>query len=170
MSRAVPKTSVPDSQSTGKPLRVLMVEHSRPDAQLCLQVLKKAGFQLRVDLVETPEEFAKRLGSSDYDIVLADYRLPQWTGIEALALLKQSGKDIPFLLVTGTLGEEAAVECIKQGVTEYVLKDRLARLPVAVNRALEEKALREARARAEQALRLSEASFRLLFANNPLPM
>ena len=170
MNRVATQSSAANSQELGRPLQILMVEHSRPDAELCLQVLKKAGFQVRVNLVQTPEEFVERLGSSDYDIVLADYRLPQWTGIEALALLKQSGKDIPFLLVTGTLGEEAAVECIKQGVTEYVLKDRLARLPVAVNRALEEKALREARARAEQALRLSEASFRLLFANNPLPM
>jgi len=170
MSWTAPETAAADSWGPRNPLRVLLVEDSRPEAELCLRELKKAGFEVCADLVQTPEEFSERLRSSTYDIVLADYRLPGWTGLEALALLRQLGQDVPFLLVTGTLGEEAAVECIKQGVTEYVLKDRLARLPVAVKRALEEKAHREERARAERALRESEASFRLLFANNPLPM
>src|SRR5207302_1372442 len=82
--------------------------------------------------------------------------------MDALKLLRRLGQDIPFVLVTGTLGEEAAVECIKEGVSDYVLKERLARLPVAVRRALEEKALREDRARAAQALRESEARYRIL--------
>ncbi len=146
----------------GRPLCVLLVEHSQADAELCLQELKKAGFNVRADLVQTPEEFTERLRSNAYDIVLADYRLPNWTGLEALALLRQLRKEIPFVLVTGTLGEEAAVECLKQGATDYILKDRLARLPVAVQRALEEKALREERARAEQALRESEAHYRIV--------
>jgi len=153
-----------------QPLRILVVEHDQADVELCLQELKRAGLKVRADVVATPEEFSERLGRNTYDIILADYRLPNWMGLDALALLRQLAKDIPFLLVTGTLGEEAAVECIKQGVSDYILKDRLTRLPVAVNRALEEKALREERARAERALHESEAGFRLLFANNPLPM
>ena len=170
MSKTAPKITVADSGDLRKPLRVLIVEDSRPEAELNLLELKRAGFQVRADLVATPEEFTRRLHAHSYDVILADYRLPGWTGLDALALLRQLGKEIPFLLVTGTLGEEAAVECIKQGVNDYVLKDRLARLPMAVRQALEEKALREERARAERALRESEASFRLLFANNPLPM
>ena len=145
-----------------QPLRVLIVENSRPDADLILNQLEKAGFKVSADLVETAEEFSLRLGANTYDIILADYRLPNWTGMDALKLLRHLGQDIPFLLVTGTLGEEAAVECIKEGASDYVLKERLARLPVAVRRALEEKALREDRARAAQALRESEARYRIL--------
>ncbi len=151
-----------EMQDHRKPLCVLIVEHTQADAELCLQELKKAGFNVRADLVQTPEEFTGRLGSTAYDVILSDYRLPNWTGLEALALLQQCGKEIPFVLVTGTLGEEAAVECLKQGVSDYILKDRLARLPVAVQRVLKEKALREERARAEQALRESEAHYRIV--------
>src|SRR5207245_11666873 len=77
------------------------------------------------------------------DIVLADYNLSGWTGMDALAFLREKGKDIPFILVTGALGEEMAVECVKKGVSDYIRKDRLARLPVAICRALEEKHLRD---------------------------
>jgi len=154
----------------GQTLRILVVEHTLADVELSLQELKKAGFEFRADVAQTPEELAERLYRNRYDIILADYRLPGWTGMDVVALVQKLGQDIPCVLVTGTLGEEAAVECIKQGMTDYVLKERLSRLPIAVRRALEEKALREERARAEQALRDSEAGFRLLFANNPLPM
>ncbi len=154
----------------GRPLRVLVVEHTLADVELSLQELKRAGFHFQADVAQTPEELAARLHQNRYDIILADYQLPGWTGLDALALMRQLGRDIPFVLVTGMLGEEAAVECIKQGVTDYILKDHLTRLPTVVRRALQEKALREERARAEQALRDSEIGFRLLFANNPLPM
>src|SRR5712692_4111565 len=170
MSGTPSKSPAVDSWDLARPLRLLIIEHARPDAELALQELKKAGFKLRVDLAQTLEEVTARLHSTAYDVVLADYRLPGWTGLDALPVLRCLGKDIPLLLVTGTLGEEAAVECIKQGATDFILKDRLARLPVAVHRALKEKALREERTRAEQALHKSEAGFRLLFANNPLPM
>src|SRR6202012_5080904 len=93
---------------------------------------------------------------------LADYRLPSWSGLDAFADLRAAGRDIPFLLVTGTLGEEAAVDCIKQGISDYILKDRLKRLPVALNRALSEKALRDENQRAHEALRVSETRNRSL--------
>ncbi len=152
------------------PVRVLLLEPRGPDAELCMRALQDAKIEVQADQVQTPEEFTEMLKRNTYDIILADYRLPNWTGMDALKLLQESGQDIPMVLVTGTMGEEAAVDCIKQGFTDYVLKDRMRRLPVAVQRALEEKALRDERGRTEQALRDSEVSFRMLFAANPLPM
>jgi diguanylate cyclase (GGDEF)-like protein/PAS domain S-box-containing protein len=130
--------------------------------ELCLRELENSGFVATADVVQTPEEFSERMRSERYDLVLADYRLPNWTGMDALKFLKQQEKDVPFILVTGTLGEEAAVDCIKEGAADYVLKDHLARLPVAVRRALAEKTLHEERARALEALRESEMRFRTL--------
>ena len=153
MTEAVFKAPAAGSGELVRPLRILLVEDHPADAELCLVELRKSGFEVHADMVSTLEEFSARLDANAYDIILADYRLPNWTGMEALELAQQRGKEIPLLLVTGSLGEEAAVECLKQGASDYVLKDRLARLPFAVRRALAEKALREERARAEQALR-----------------
>jgi two-component system cell cycle sensor histidine kinase/response regulator CckA len=151
-------------------IQLLHVEHVRDDIELCRHEIEKAGLDARIDVVSTPEEFTERIVGKDYDLILADYRLPGWTGLEALSRLKELGLGVPLILVTGTLGEQTAVECIKLGVSDYVLKDRLPQLPVAIRRALKERTLREERSRAEQALRESEASFRLMFADNPLPM
>ena len=148
-------------------LRVLLLEHVPEDAELVLRELGRAGLKLQADVVSTREDFLARVQERLYDVVLADNRLPDWSGMDALDLLRRHGKDIPFLLVTGTLGEEAAVDCIKRGVTDYILKGNLARLPVAVQRALAEKALREERARAEAALRESEVLYRTLFETAP---
>src|SRR5713101_8757998 len=152
MNRIAFKSLEAGSGDPGKPLRVLPVEHCRSDAELCLQELKRAGFAVHCDIVQSPEEFSERMRSSTYDIVLADYQLPQCAGMGVLALLRQLGKEIPFLQVTGALGEEVAVDCIRQGVCDYIHKDRLTRLPLAVHRALAEKILREERRRAEDAL------------------
>jgi diguanylate cyclase (GGDEF)-like protein len=137
----------------GHPLQILIIEHSPADVELCLRELEKGGLTVTADVVETAEEFEQRIDAHPYDIILADYRFPQWTGMEALTVLQQRGKDIPFILVTGALGEETAVECIKKGASDYVLKDRMFRLPLAVHRAMEEKSLREEHTRAQQALR-----------------
>jgi two-component system sensor histidine kinase UhpB len=83
-------------------------------------------------MVATREQFAEKLREKAFDIILSDYRLPGWTGLDAFSLIKEYGLDIPFVLVTGPLGEELAVECIKHSVTDYVWKDQLARLPMAV--------------------------------------
>ena len=146
-----------------KVLRVLCVEDVPEDAELYLHTLRKAGYQIATDVVSTREEYARKLESSSYDVVLSDYRMPGWSGTEALEILKQSAQDIPFLLVTGTIGEEAAAQFIKQGAADYILKDRPTRLPAAVRRALEEKALRDERVRMEAALQQSETTFRTLF-------
>ena len=112
------------------------------------------------------EEFAEALSSADFSAILAADCLLNWNGIEALTFLRNTGKDIPFLLLTGSLGEEAAEEFLRQGLNDYVWKDRLTRLPVAVKGALEEKQLRDANARAQEALLESEARNRELVENS----
>src|SRR5215469_493090 len=93
---------------SGKMLRVLYVEDNPADAELCLMQLEQAGFKFKAEVVDTAKEFAEKLRSEPYDLVLADYGLPGWSGIEALEILRRDHEDIPFVLVTGTMGEEAA--------------------------------------------------------------
>lgn len=143
-------------------MRVLFIEDDPADVELSLRELRKADFDVQADVVQTPAELTERMRSSTYDLVLVDYRLPNWTGLDALDLLRREGSSPPVILVTGVIGDEFAVECLKRGATDYVLKDHLERLPLAVRRALEDASLREARKRAEEALRLSEASKRSL--------
>ncbi|MGA8144259.1 MAG: response regulator [Candidatus Acidiferrales bacterium] len=154
-----------ESVRAESPLRLLQVEHEPDDIELCLNELKKSGLQFHVDTVATREVFVQKLLGEPFDVIIADYRLPGWTGMDALAEIKQRGLNIPLILVTGTLGDRLAVECIKQGITDYVLKDQLARLPAALLRAREEKALRDAESRALEALRASESRFRGLVHN-----
>jgi len=101
-----------------------------------------------------------------FDAVISGFHLPGWTGLEALKILRGSGKDEPFLLITGTLGEEAAVECIKQGIDDHILKDHLSRLPAALRRAMTEKTLCDENARANKALLVSEMRNRDLVAHS----
>jgi PAS domain S-box-containing protein len=149
-----------------KPIRVLILEHSRADVDLVFFELRAAGFVFEPKVAENREEFLAAISAGEFDAVLADYRLPDWTGLDAVRELRATGKDIPFLLVTGTLGEEAAVECIKNGVDDYVLKDRICRLPLALKRALRENALRRESQIAAEALRQSEARNRDLVENS----
>ena len=147
----------PDRQrNTAGPLRVLFVEDNPLDVELSLLELKRAGLEVQGDIVQSLGEFSDRIQSEAYDLVVADYTLRGWTGLDALDHLQKQAKDIPFILVTGTLGEELAVQCIKRGAMDYVLKDRLARLPVAVRHAMEEKHHREERALLEEQLRQTQ--------------
>lgn len=145
-------------------LHVLILEDSGPDIELVLAELKESGVCFDHSVVETKEQFLKALESQTVDAVLADQRLCNWTGLDALAELKKTGSDIPFLLITGTMGEEAAVECIKLGVSEYILKESIARLPLALERAIRERDQRAERAQAQTALAASEARARRQFA------
>lgn len=129
-------------------LRVLHVEDNSTDIELVAHELRRGGFDLTVDVVQTEREFLTCVRSNSYQVVLADYNLPQWRGLEALNVLRKENLDIPVILVSGALGDVTAVECIKQGAMDYVLKDRLARLPMAVLGALQEKRLRDERQRA----------------------
>jgi len=148
------------------PLRLLIVEHSPEDVELVLLTLKESGVAIDHTLVQTRDEFRQALQSEEYDAVLCDYRLPSWSGLDALQELRESGKDIPFLLITGTLGEEAAVECMKRGINDYILKGHISRLPMALRRAVAEKAMRNENTQAQGALRLAEARNQDLFENS----
>jgi len=150
----------------GQPLSVLLVENNPADAELSLRELRKAGLEVCGEVVETAEEFRRHLGAKAYDIVLSDYGLSGWNGMEALETLRQETQDVPFILVTGALGDEGAVDCIRRGASDYVLKDQLGRLPVAVMRALQEKRLRKERSRGEAFLRDRERRFRALIENS----
>jgi len=152
------------------PLRALLIENSVNEAQTNLRELERAGFPCSAQMITSRNELVDRLAQFSFDVVIADYRLRGWTGMDAFSAMRQAGYHIPFILVTETLGEEVAVECIKQGITDYVLKEHLARLPVVVARALDESTARDARGLLIQALQQSESNSYFLFANNPLPM
>ncbi len=133
-------------------LRVLLVEDDPADGELILRELRDCEFEITSDVAATAHEFRQKLKTSCPDVVLAGYNLGQCRGSEALEILREEGLDIPLIVVSGPLGDVTAVECIKQGVTGYVLKDSLARLPVALRGALKDKNAREERKQAQESL------------------
>ncbi len=144
------------------PLRLLLVEDNPLDAGLAIKALERAGRKLDVVRVETRAEFLKELENSP-DVILCDYHLPSFDAPEALDLLKQQGANVPFIILSGSIGEETAVEMIKRGADDYLLKDRIGRLDAAIQLALEQKALRDESRRAAEHLRQSEFKYRCLF-------
>jgi PAS domain S-box-containing protein len=148
-------------------LNVLIVEDSREDAEILAYEIKRAGFSLRYRSVETEKDYLTAIDSS-VDVVLADYTLPGFSAMRALEIMQERSLDIPFIVVTGSVGEEAAVACIRAGASDYLLKDRLTRLGSAITRALSEKGARAARQRAEAELRASEERHRALVAHAPV--
>jgi signal transduction histidine kinase len=133
-------------------LRVLLLEDNELDAELVLRELRKDGFDISAVVVQDETAFTRALQGHPPEIVLADYNVPTWKGMEALNVLRDNNLDIPLIMVTGALGDVAAVECIKRGATDYVLKDGLARLPEAIRRALREKHERHLRLQVEEDL------------------
>ena len=161
--------AAPTSAQT-ETIKILLLEDNPDDAELCIRKLRNVGFHVKVDLARTSREFMAHAQTNTYDVILSDYRLPDWNGLDAFNWLRASGIRAPFVLVTGTLGDELAIECIKSGVNDYVLKENLERLAVAVRRAFEEDKLRLERDQAEKELQWSEQQYRLLFNANPHPM
>jgi len=139
-------------------LRILHLEDDQTDAQLVREMLDAEGISCAVTCVRTREAYEKALENESFDLILTDFSLPRFDGLSALALARQKRPETPMIFISGTMGEEAAVRCLQQGATDYVLKDRLARLPSAVRRAVaetEELALRqkaEAKIREQAAL------------------
>lgn len=145
-------------------LRVLLLEDRAADADLVLDELHQFGFEPEWHRVDTQADFLASL-NEDLDIILADYTMPQFNALQALHGLQQSGLDIPLIVVTGSISEEVAVDCMKLGAADYLLKDRLTRLGPAVVKVLEDRRLRMEKRQAEAALRASEEKHRLLFEN-----
>ncbi len=134
------------------PLNILILEDDFYDAQLAIAVLEEAGYECRWKRVETQDEYLACLDTSDYNLILADYNLPTFDGLTALGQLLERNPDIPFILVSGELGEEKAIESLKAGATDYVLKHHISRLGPVVKRALHEKKELRRRRRAEEQL------------------
>ena len=147
------------------PLRVLILEDRPADAELMLYELRRAGLSADAQRVETEADYAAALDPA-LDLILADYTLPQFNALRALQQLQQRGLDIPFIIVTGSVSEETAVECLQLGAADYLLKDRLARLGQAVTRALDQKRLRGEKQQAERALVDNEKLFRALIEHS----
>jgi len=134
-------------------LRLLLVDDSEDDAMLVSRELKRAGYDLHFIRVDTPQAMQEALDNQPWDFVIADYSMPRFSGLAALKLMQKSGRDLPFILVSGTIGEEVAVTAMKAGAHDYLMKDDLVRLAPAVERELQEARVRTARKQAEEELR-----------------
>jgi two-component system, cell cycle sensor histidine kinase and response regulator CckA len=151
-------------------LRVLIVEDSEDDMLLVLRELRRNGYSVDSVRVETAAAMQTALEQQEWDIVIADYSLPVFSAPQALQLLQSVKIDLPFIIVSGKIGEETAVAAMKAGAHDYLTKGNLRRLVPAVERELREAVERQKRHSAEQALRESEERYRLLFESNPNPM
>ena len=139
-------------------LRILVLEDVPSDAELVIRELRRAGITADWTRVETEESFRAELVRLDPEIVLADYSLPGWNGLAALAVVRRERPELPFIVVTGAIDEETAADCIKAGADDYVLKERLSRLPHAVRSARQAWAMRVARREAERELKLRNSA------------
>src|SRR6266513_3236001 len=139
------------------PHRVLHLEDDVRDTELVQATLEGEGIQSELTRVESQQDFLAALKRESLDLILADYTLPSFDGLSALRIAQQHSPEVPFIFVSGTLGEDVAIEALKTGATDYVLKTRLTRLGPAVTRALREACEKAERARMETALRRSEA-------------
>ena len=148
-------------------LQVLHLEDDVMDAKLVQATLEREGIRADLTRVETEPDFLAALKRTSFDLILADYSLPSFDGLSALKLTQQRAPDVPFLFLSGTLGEDAAIESLKKGAVDYVLKTRLVRLAPAVTRALREAREKVERKRAEEALRRSEKELRDLIQTIP---
>ena len=151
-------------------LRILHLEDNPVDSQLVRDQLAQAGVAADITLTSGRAEFVAALEQANWDLILADYRLPNFTGLEALKLVREKTTVTPFILLSGTIGELAAIESLKSGATDYVLKQNRERLPTSIRRAVAEAEERARRELAEADLRQSEKQYRLLFQGNPHPM
>ena len=136
------------------PLRVLIVEDSPDDAELLLRELRRTGYEPTSQRVDTPEAMQTALQGQTWDIVISDHRMPYFSSLAALAMLQESGHSLPFIILSGTIGEDVAVAAMKAGAHDYIMKGNMARLGPAVERELRDAEVRRDRDKAEQERRL----------------
>ena len=134
-------------------LRLLIVEDSEDDALLAVHELRRADYDVRFERVETAAAMAAALKEREWDLVIADYSLPQFSGIAALELLKSTGLDIPFVIISGSIGEDLAVDVMKSGAHDYMMKGNIKRLIPSLEREFRDAEVRRQRRQAEEALR-----------------
>src|SRR6266540_4249752 len=137
----------------GKPLRVLFVEDSEDDAELLLRELQRIGYEVEFERVETDVTMRAMLIERPWDLILSDYTLPKFNAPQALEILKASGLEIPFIIISGTIGEETAVAALKAGANDFLVKGKYARLGPAIERELRESESRRERKRAEEQIK-----------------
>ena len=148
-------------------IRVLLTEDVAADAELEVRELKRAGLRISHRIVETEESFSEALREFSPDVILSDFSMPQFDGMAALAVAREQSPDVPFIFVSGTIGEEYAIRALKNGATDYVLKTNLVRLPAAVERALAEAHERREKRRAETELQLARERLTSIFTSIP---
>jgi len=149
----------------GTPLRVLIVEDSEEDTLLIVRELKRGGFDPIHERVETAESMKAALSKKTWDLILADYSMPHFSGLEALKLSKESGLDLPFIIVSGLIGEDVAVEAMKSGAHDYLMKNNLTRLIPAIQQELREVEVRRELKHSEIALQEAEKRYRQVVEN-----
>lgn len=148
-------------------LRILVLEDDPDDAELELKLLARAGFECEARRVDAASEFQAAVAAGGWDLVLADYSLPGFSGAEALAMVRAHDALVPFIFISGTLGEERAIESLRAGATDYVLKQNLARLAPSVRRALVEHDVRKEHVATQRALEASERRYRGIVEDQP---
>ena len=147
----------------GKPLRVLIIEDSDDDTQLLLRELQRTGYEIKYERVETPEAMQTVLAEKTWDLILSDYTMPKFSGLQALEVLKTYRFDLPFIIISGTIDEEIAVSALKAGANDFVVKGKFSRLGPAIERELREAEIRRERKQAKESLLASETRYQRLF-------
>lgn len=155
------------AETMGQKLAALIIEDSIYDAELNANYLKNMGYDVFYRRVETETEMTEALGSHSWDLILSDYKMPQFDVLTALDVYHREGLDIPFIVISGSIGEQKAVELIKAGAHDYLLKDRMTRFATVVNRELREAVLRRNLSEASRALALSEERYRNMINASP---
>ncbi|MDO8805127.1 MAG: response regulator [Elusimicrobiota bacterium] len=151
-----------------KKLNILQVEDSEEDASLVRNELQRGGIEVVHERVDTAEDVKAALGRRTWDIILSDYRMPQFSALDALKIVREVNPDIPFVIISGTVGEDIAVEALNRGASDYLMKGNLKRLVPAIERELREAAERRARRQADESLRESEEIFRHFLKYSPI--
>ena len=151
----------------GKPLRALMVEDVERDALLAIRELQRGGFDVAFERVDTQEAMSVALSGQPWDVIISDYHMPRFSALLALGVMKDRNLDLPFIIVSGTVGEDIAVEALQAGAHDFLVKGKFARLVPAIERELRQAKGRQARRQAEHVAKATETKFRRLLETAP---